>query len=262
MSATWLFYAPLESGEGWFDINQQPGASSLLVWIIGPRQFRCEKAETIQFVGDRVMNTRNHIAKHLIAASAAAFALIWNASAAAHCDTLDGPVVAAARKALDTGNVNLVLIWVQKRDEAEIRNHFQKTLAVRKVSAPAKELADMYFFETLVRLHRAGEGAGYTGLKPAGKIEPPIAAADKSLETGKLQDVAKLISQRMEEGLHRHFEDLMKKKKYNPNDVTAGRAFASAYVEYTHFVERLYDAAETLAPEHVQKKARGLAHSH
>ena len=188
--------------------------------------------------------------------------LIGPVTAFAHCDTLDGPVVAAARKALDSGNVNLVLLWVQKKDEGEIRNLFQKAVAVRKAGGQAKELADMYFFETLVRIHRAGEGAGYTGLKPAGKVEPPIAAADKSLETGKLQEVAQLISKRMEQGLHRHFEDMMKKKKYNPDDVAAGRAFASAYVEYTHYVERLYDAGETLAPGRVQKEAPGLAHSH
>jgi hypothetical protein len=188
--------------------------------------------------------------------------LLAPGSAYAHCDTLDGPVVAAARKALDTGNVNLVLIWVTKKDEAEIRKQFEKTVAVRKTNAQARELADMYFFETLVRIHRAGEGAPYTGLKPAGKVEPPIAAADKSLETGKIQDVAKVVSSRMEEGLHRHFEDVMKKKKYNPADVAAGRAYASAYVEYTHYVERLYDAAETLAPEHVQRKAPGAVHPH
>jgi len=209
------------------------------------------------------MNTRNLIHRWTaIAATSTALLLAAPGAALAHCDTLDGPVVAAARKALDTNNINLVLLWVQKKDEAEIRNHFQKTVAVRKAGGQAKELADMYFFETLVRIHRAGEGAGYTGLKPAGKVEPPIAAADRSIETGKLQEVAKVISQRMEEGLHKHFEDVMKKKKYNPNDVAAGRAFASAYVEYTHYVERLYDAAQTLAPEHVQKTAPGLAHSH
>jgi hypothetical protein len=182
-------------------------------------------------------------------------------TALAHCDTLDGPVVAAARKALDTNNVSLVLPWVQKKDETDIRSQFQKTVTVRKAGGQAKELADMYFFETLVRIHRAGEGAGYTGLKPAGKIEPPIAAADKSIEFGKLQEVAKLIAQRTEEGLHKHFEDVMKKKKYNPNDVAAGRAYTSAYVEYTHYVERLYDAARTLSPEHVQQTAPGL-HTH
>ena len=208
------------------------------------------------------MKRPNSIGRFTAIAALSMGLLLGSGNASAHCDTLDGPVVAAARKALDSGNVNPVLIWVQKKDEGEIRNMFLKTVAVRKAGGQAKEVADMYFFETLVRIHRAGEGAGYTGLKPAGKIEPPIAAADKSLETGKLEGVAKLVSERTERGLHSHFENMMKKKNYNPNDVAAGRAFASAYVEYTHYVERLYDAAETLAPGHVQKEAPGLAHSH
>jgi len=65
------------------------------------------------------------------------------------------------------GNVNLVLIWVQKKDEHQINEAFQKTLAVRTLNPDARNLADMYFFETLVRIHRAGEGVAYTGLKPA-----------------------------------------------------------------------------------------------
>ena len=198
----------------------------------------------------------------VVAVLVALLVLTWNRPVAAHCDTLDGPVVGAARRALDSGNINLVIIWVQNKDEAEIRNHFQKTVAVRKINAQAKDLADMYFFETLVRLHRAGEGAGYTGLKPAGKIEPPIAAADKALESGKLDGVVKLVSERMHAGLERHFKEVTSKKKYNPDDIAAGRAFASAYVEYTHYVERLYDAVETLAPGRVQEAAPGLAHSH
>ena len=208
------------------------------------------------------MNSRKLFGRLAAAAGLSLGLLIAPGTALAHCDTLDGPVVAAARKALDTNNVNLVLPWVQKKDEADIRSQFQKTVAVRKAGGQAKELADTYFFETLVRIHRAGEGAGYTGLKPAGQIEPPIAAADKSLDSGKLQDVAQLISKRTEQGLHRHFEDVMKKKNYKPNDVAAARAYVSAYVEYTHYVERLYNAAETLAPEHVQKTAPGLAHTH
>ena len=197
-----------------------------------------------------------------LTASAVAVALAWSASASAHCDTLDGPVVAAARKALDTGNPNFILVWVQKNDEAEIRNAFQKTRNVRKAGGEAKELADMYFFETLVRIHRAGEGAAYTGLKPAGMVEPPIAAADKSIETGKLQGLAKIISDRTEKGLHGHFDQVMAKKKYNPSDVEAGRAYTSAYVEFTHYAERLYNAAETMAPEHVQKNQAAPAHTH
>jgi hypothetical protein len=74
---------------------------------------------------------------------------------------------------------------VQKKDEAQIKEAFLKTLAVRKLNHDAQKLADMYFFETLVRIHRVGEGVEYSGLKPAEtEVEPGIAAADKSLESG------------------------------------------------------------------------------
>ena len=127
----------------------------------------------------------------------------------AHCDTLDGPVVSAARKALDTGDINLVLAWTQKSDDKEIRNAFDKARAVRKAGGPAKELADAYFFETLVRVHRAGEGASYTGLKPAGEIEPAIAAADLAITTGKLEPIADMITKRTHSGLHQQFDRVM-----------------------------------------------------
>ncbi|MCY1210255.1 hypothetical protein D9M68_372170 [compost metagenome] len=184
-----------------------------------------------------------------VSAITLATALAWTAPASAHCDTLDGPVVAAARQALDTGNVNLVLVWVQESDEAEIRNAFQRASNVRKAGGEARPLADSYFFETLVRIHRAGEGAPYTGLKPTGSVEPPVAAADRAIETGQLEDLAKVVANRNEKGLQEHFQRVMAKKNYSPIDVKAGRAYSSAYVEFVHYAERLYDAAETLAPE-------------
>lgn len=201
------------------------------------------------------MNLKNS----LLTAAILSAALFSSGSALAHCDTLDGPVVAAARKALDLGNVSLILVWVQRKDEAELRALFDKVSAVRKAGGQARGLADMHLFENLVRIHRLGEGAPYTGLKPAGKPDPVIAVADQSVKTGKLEPVAKLISQSMEKGLHAHFDAMMAKKKYKPDDVAAGRAFSTAYVEYVHYVERLDGAAQTLAPEQAQKAP---AHAH
>ena len=71
---------------------------------------------------------------------------------------MDGPVVKAAQQALATGNVNLGLFWIQGKDVPELRKAFAKTQAVRKLNPEARELADLYFFETVVRIHRAGEG--------------------------------------------------------------------------------------------------------
>lgn len=179
----------------------------------------------------------------------------------AHCDTIDGPVVTAARKALESGNVNLVLVWVQKKDEAEIRKAFEKTLAVRKQSAEAKELADMYFFETLVRMHRAGEGAPYTGLKPAGRdLGPAIPAGDKALETGAIEPVEKLLADLMKDGLHEHFHQAIAKKKYDKDNVEAGREYIEAYVSYIHYVEGMYEAAKSAAHGHFPETETHAGH--
>ena len=164
--------------------------------------------------------------------------------ALAHCDGLDGPVVNAARKALATNNVNYALIWVQKEKEPELRTVFDQTIAVRKLGDESKALADRNFFETLVRLHRAGEGAPYTGLKPAGRdLGPAIPAADRAIETQRLADLEALIVKDVRRGLGEAFAQVQSKRNYDPNDVAAGREYVKAYVEYIHFVERLHEAA-------------------
>jgi len=167
--------------------------------------------------------------------------LVSSTQSLAHCDGLDGPVIKDAKKALETGNVNLVLIWVQKADQEEITSAFNKTLAVRKLSPDAKEFADMYFFETLVRIHRAGEGAPYTGIKPAGRdLGPAIPAADNAVSSGSPKELIKFLEDEVHNGLHPLYMEVLKKRNFDPNNVNAGREFVKAYVEYVHYVEKIY----------------------
>ena len=179
-------------------------------------------------------------------------------AAGAHCDTMDGPVVAAAKVALEKGEVTPVLKWVQKDQEGEIRAAFQQTVVVRSKGPEAKELADRYFFETLVRLHRAGEGAPYTGLKPAGEVEPGIAAADKAMESGSADALVREVTGRVADGIRERFAHAVEKKKHVDESVEAGREFVEAYVEYVHYVERLYLDAERQAGHH-EHEAEGAA---
>jgi hypothetical protein len=179
----------------------------------------------------------------------------------AHCDGLDGPVIKAAREALETGNVNLVLIWVKKDDEAAINKAFNQALAVRNLSPEAKEMADMYFFETLVRMHRVGEGAPYTGLKPAGRdLGPAIPAADQALQDGSIEPVVKLLIGLVQDGVREHFKRAMDQKKFNQDDVQTGREHVETYVTFIHYVEGIYQAAESPAHGHYQEPS--LAHQH
>jgi hypothetical protein len=173
-----------------------------------------------------------------------ATSLIDATPAFAHCDGIDGPVVNAARLALQTADINRVLIWVRPEDIGEIRRVFNEALATRKLGPQAQELADRYLFETLVRVHRAGEGASYTGLKPAGRdLGPAIPAADKAVETGSIDTLATLLTEAVRKGLHSRFHDLMAKKSYRADDIAAGREFIESYVTFVHYVEGLYKAA-------------------
>ncbi len=178
------------------------------------------------------------------------------AAVSSHCDTMDGPVITAAKKALETGNVNLVLIWVQEKDAAQIKDAFQKTLAVRHLGPDARTLADMYFFETLVRIHRAGEGVAYTGIKPSGaEVEPGIAAADKAIETGSSDEMLRHLDDAIHLGIKKQYEKLMAKRDFNPENVEAGREYVKAYVEFIHGIEGLFNAASTPARGHYHEEA-------
>jgi hypothetical protein len=173
------------------------------------------------------------------AASLAAVALasLLPFAASAHCDSLDGPVVQDAILALEKGDPAPVLKWVNAEHDGEIRDAFKKTMAVRRKGDDAKALADSYFFETLVRIHRAGEGEAFTGLKPASHVDPGIAAADKALQAGSAKELALHMSATVSEGIQKRFALALERKKHAVDSVSAGREFVEAYVDYIHFVE-------------------------
>lgn len=182
--------------------------------------------------------------------------------AGGHCDTLEGPVVTTAKAALDKNDVTPVLKWVKKEHEGEIRELFRNTLAVRKLSPDAKKLADMYFFETLVRIHRAGEGAPYTGLKPGEAVEPIIAEADKALDKGSVDDLVKHVTEAVAKGIRERFTHTEETKKNADKSVEAGREFVEAYVVFTHYVEGIYEAAKKAPHGHQPEQKEGEAHKH
>jgi hypothetical protein len=173
-----------------------------------------------------------------------------SAAARGHCDTLDGPVVADAKTALQKRDVTPVLKWVKAGDEKEIRESFAKTLKVRVLGDDARDIADRHFFETLVRVHRAGEGVAYTGLKAAGTIDPGIAEADKALDTGSADQLAADLGQRVAAGLRERFAKVVAAKRHADETVEAGRAYVAAYVEYVHFVEAVHALASAEPSEH------------
>jgi hypothetical protein len=137
-----------------------------------------------------------------------------------HCDSLDAPVVTAAREALERGDVQRVLPYVSERGEPELRRAFDLAVKARSLGADAAAVADRWLFETAVRLHRAGEGAAFTGLKPAGlDVGPVIPAAERTLESGSADQLAELLCGIMRDQVRRRHAQVMQAK-------AAGRAGA------------------------------------
>lgn len=194
-----------------------------------------------------------------IALPAGGAALVF---ALGHCDTLDGPLVKVARDALASGNVNAVLAWVRPDDEAEVREAFRHAVSVRALGGEAQALADRHFLETLVRVHRAGEGAAFTGLKPAGTLDEAIVAGDRALEDGSIDKVERLLTDAVRKELHERFHEAMERRRFAPDDVEAGRRYVHAYVPYIHYVEKLSELATRGGHGHAEHEERPPAVHH
>ncbi len=205
--------------------------------------------------------TRSVLARAVTFAVVAVAVLIQARPARAHCDTMGGPVVAAARVALESGDVTPVLKWVKPAAEGEIKAAFTRAVAVRALGPQARDLADAYFFEALVRIHRDGEGAPYTGLKPAGAVEPAVAMADEALASGTVSRLGDALGAEVAEGIRQRFARAYEARKVADTSVQAGREFVEAYVQFTHFVERLHLDATAGDPAHVVA-AGGAATAH
>ena len=191
--------------------------------------------------------------------STIALAMMLAGPVMAHCDSMDGPVVKDAQRALVDKKLDPVLKWVRAEDEDEVRKAFEMTLAVRTESEKAKAVADRYFFETLVRVHRASEGEGFTGLKPSGSVDPGIAAADKALADGNVDQLADKLAAAVRSGVKDRFADAYTKRQSAEQSLPQGREFVESYVQFTHFVEGIHHLT-TEGASHKHREANEDGH--
>lgn len=174
-------------------------------------------------------------------------------NAYAHCDTMSGPVVKDAREAFEKKDITPVLKWVSQEKEPEVRAAFDAALTERSQGPTAQEKADMKFFETLIRIHRAGEGASFSGIKPAEAVEPIEVEADKALESGSAESLTGEMAGHLTGEIKKKFSLALEKKKHMNESVAAGREYVEAYVAYLHYVEGVHKAITAKAEHHSEE---------
>lgn len=177
----------------------------------------------------------------------------------AHCDTMSGPVIPDAKAALKKGDITPVLKWIKPEYETEVKMAFSLAVKVRDKSSEAKKLADKYFFETLIRLHRAGEGAPYTGLKdtPPGKI---VILVDEALANGSADEMIKKMQIHLAKAIENKFNKVLKAGKNKDANVDSGREFVEAYVQYMHYVEGIHAAIMSTGGHHSEGAEVNIDH--
>lgn len=165
-----------------------------------------------------------------------------------HCDSLDGPVVTAARQALEAGDVDLVLPFVPAEGEEEVRAAFAKVMPVRDLGPEARETADQLFFETVVRVHRAGEGAPYTGLKPAGlSFGPVIPLAERAVEEGSAEQLSDFLDHVLHEELRTRLDHVRELEAHRAESVADARRYVEAMLGFEVYSHHLYEALTAAA---------------
>jgi hypothetical protein len=158
--------------------------------------------------------------------------------ASAHCDTMEGPTAQDGLRSLETGDPAPALKWVGPADENELREVFEQALAARDLGPAARSVAERWFIENLVRIHRAGEGAPYSGVQPYGTpVDERVAAADAAIASGDLAPLEGLVPADRWAELQRRFAAALDRKDYDTSDVDAGRAYIETYVSFFKYAE-------------------------
>ena len=169
------------------------------------------------------------------------------------CDSVDGPVVTAARQALESGDVDAVLPYVPAAAEPEVRTAFDRAVRSRVRGAGDAEATDRRFFRDVVRVHRAGEGAASTGLRDAGvPQEPVVRLAQEAAVSGSVDDVHAYLSGVLRDELIRRTRHLEIVEDAAGWSVAAARQHVTALLDLQVYCHRTLTAITATAAPHAE----------
>jgi hypothetical protein len=155
-------------------------------------------------------------------------------------DEMQGPVVKAAKMALETGNVNYILIWLPEESENTLKNLLEKTCCTRSSRMNMKNRAYDWYFEMVNRFFNIGRPRDNLTIR-GGLAEKPLdLKVDKAIESGNFEEIRDIIPVTHEADAKQRFLHVMNMRNYPVNNIAEGRAYVSAFFDFNRYMHDLY----------------------
>ena len=153
----------------------------------------------------------------------------------------NGPVMRAAKMALETGNANYILIWVPEESENTLKNLIEKTCCERSSRKNIQNLAINWYFQTVSRLKYANGWPHCPGMKSERSDEKPIVLmVERAIETGNIEEIIGVIPCTHAGDVRQRFHHVMDKRNYNVDNIADGRAYVSSFIDLIVYLNNLY----------------------
>lgn len=155
-------------------------------------------------------------------------------------DEMPGPVLKAAKIALETGNVNYILIWVPENYENTVKNLLEKTCCKRSSVLNTQKQAYDWYYETVNRLFSASRACDYLTYQSKAFAENPLVLkVYKAIESGNFEKIRDEIPVSYEADAQQRFLHVMNLRDYPVNNIAAGRSYVSAFFDFNRYVHDL-----------------------
>jgi hypothetical protein len=151
-----------------------------------------------------------------------------------------GLLMRAARRALETGNADHILIWVPAGSENTLKNLHEKACCEHTIRTGRKNPAADWYYRKACCFHASWCGPhdlDSAAKTPEGK--KIISLVEQACESGSLAEITMVMPATAREKLQQQFDDLRQKQTFSPEDICAGRRYVEALSGFTALVKEL-----------------------
>lgn len=152
----------------------------------------------------------------------------------------NGPGMDAAKKALETGKAHHILIWIPEELKSTLKNFLEKACCERNTRKNVHGHAVDWHFQTIHRLQSLYYGPHNLNITTKEPEEKAIILlVERACEGGNFEEITTVIPDTPTGDMPQRFNDVMKKKNYDVENIAAGRVYVSAFTDFIVFVNNL-----------------------